>query len=239
MPRILSAALVASVVLFATRPAAAHFPWIAVNKDGKVVYFFGENPADRTYKLPDSIAKAKIRMMSSDGKARKVKTSQVEGDDFIGLVSNKKVASNATLSSQVTYGIFRDSRLNYYTMYHGGPLPKTREAYASKKGGLDLQAQLVDTDNGVDVFVLWKGKPLADVTVQLYCDAGHEEGTAETDKSGKVSFTDKQVEDGLNGIMLGHTVKGESGKLGDQEYEATSHYLTVTFQDPQDFEKEK
>lgn len=232
---IVSAAL---AFLFAARPAAAHFPWLAVNDDGKAVYFFGENPADRTYKLPASIAKAKISMVNAKGKLKKVKFEAAESDNFLGLTSVGKVPASARLVSSVTYGIYRGARLNYYSIYQGGKIPKDRSAYSkSQKKRLDLTAQLVDTDSGVDVYVLWKGKPLSGVDVQLFCDDGHEEGNGTTDEAGKVSFSDKEVEDGLNGIMLGHTVKGEAGKFDGEAYQATSHFLTVTFIDPQDFEK--
>ena len=100
-----------------------------------------------------------------------------------------------------------------------GSFPTNRAAYATISTNAGLCAQLLDTDKGVDVFVLWKGKPLADATVRLYCESGHEEGSAKTDQRGSVSFTDRQVEDGLNGIMVGHTVKGESGTIGQESYD--------------------
>lgn len=239
MQRILICGLTAFSLLLLAQPAQAHFPWLTISADGKVVYFFGENPADRTYKLPESIAKATVSTVNAKGKSKNVELKQVEGDDFVGLTSAKSVRPGATLTSRVTYGTFRGSRLDYYTIHHGGKLPSSLDEYASKKPLLDLSARLVDTDSGVDVYVIWKGKPLADVAVRLYCDDGHEEGNAKTDESGKVSFNDKQVEDGLNGIMVGHTVKGEKGELNGQSYDSTAHYLTVTFIDPQTATKEK
>jgi hypothetical protein len=71
-----------------------------------------------------------------------------------------------------------------------------------------------------------------DVEVKLYCAEGHEEGSAKTDGEGKVSFTNKQVEDGLNGIMLGTRVE-ESGELDGKPYTKAAHYLTTTFFRPE------
>ncbi|MEZ6079360.1 MAG: hypothetical protein R3C56_27940 [Pirellulaceae bacterium] len=68
--------------------------------------------------------------------------------------------------------------------------------------------------------MLWDGKPLADADVQLFCAEGHEEGSAKTDANGKVSFDDKQVEAGLNGIVVDHTVKTQSGTLDGQTYDS-------------------
>ena len=81
----------------------------------------------------------------------------------------------------------------------------------------------MDTDGGVDVYVLWKGKPLVNADVTLFCDDGHEEGAATTDKSGKVSSNDKEVEDGLNGILVGHSLVKDSGELKGEEYTSSSH----------------
>jgi hypothetical protein len=228
----------ALILLCAARPAAAHFPWLVVNEDGKAICFFGEHPADRTYQLPASIAKTEIKVVDAAGKTKKVECSSVDNDDFVGLLSVDSVSADAKLMSKVTYGIYRGSRLDYYSVYQGGPLPKNRDAYnTSAESQLDLNAQLVDTDSGVDVFVTWMGKPLPGVEVMLYCEDGHEEGVGKTNEAGKVSFNDKEVEDGLNGIMFGHTVKGESGTIDGQAYQSTAHYLTVTFIDPEDFEK--
>lgn len=214
----------------------AHFPWITINDEGKVVYFFGETPADRTYKLPPTIAKAEVGVVTKDGAQEMVELAPIETEDLVGMRSAKSVRPNATLASKVTYGVYHGSRLDYYSQHCGGELPDHRDTSASLSEQLELHAELVDTENGVDVFVRWQGKPLVDAEVRLFCAEGHEEGTAKTDEHGKVSFDDKQVEDGLNGIMVGHTSKDEAGTFGEQTYESVSHYLTATFLDPQDFE---
>ncbi|PQO28830.1 hypothetical protein [Blastopirellula marina] len=218
-------------------PAYAHFPWVTISEEGKVTYFFGENPADRTYKLPGPIAKCDVELVSPKGTKQKVTLHSVETDDFVGRQSSENVDANATLQSQVTFGIYHGSRLEYYTVHVGGKLPTSREDAAQTAPQQDLKTLLVDTDNGVDAYVLWKGKPLADTEVHLFCEEGHEEASAKTDQNGKVTFTDKQVEDGLNGIMVGHTVQDEKGSIGDQKYDSASHYLTVTFHDPEETEK--
>lgn len=227
------AALLAAAVCISS--AQAHFPWIAIEEDGKAVYFFGENPADRTYKLPPSVAKANMDVITQGNPPRPLKLSAVETEDFVGLQSSDAVATDATLASKVTYGVYHGTRLDYYTQHCGGKLPQQRDANSSLNQTLDLHADLIDTEQGVDVFVLWQGEPLADVKVTLFCAEGHEEGSAQTDQQGKVSFDDNQVEDGLNGILVGHTSPGGAGTLGDQSYGSVSHYLTATFLDPEDF----
>lgn len=216
--------------------ASAHFPWLAV-EDGKAVYFFGETPADRTYKLPASITKAEVHAMVSRSKSQKIDLKAVESDDFVGMKSAGSVDSASALVSKVTYGIYNGMRLNYYTQFQGGKLPSDPKMYQPLGKQLDLHARAVDVDGGVDIYVMWQGKPLPAAEVKLFCEDGHQEGVATTDAEGKVSFNDKQVEDGLNGIIVGHQVTGESGKIGDDEYTKSAHYLTMTFADPEDFDQ--
>lgn len=216
--------------------ANAHFPWLAIDEDGKAIYFFGESPADRTYKLPPSVAGARVSEMTDDAESTPLKLSAIDTPDFVGLRSSAAVSDDALLASKVTYGVYHGTRLDYYTLHRGGKLPSATDGDASLGRTLDLHAALTDTDQGVDVFVSFRGKPLADAKVTLFCAAGHEEGVANTDEQGKVSFSDHQVEDGLNGILVGHTSPDEPGTLGGETYGSVSHYLTATFNDPEDFE---
>jgi hypothetical protein len=219
-----------AILIAGTGPAWGHFPWLVRNEDGSVQYFFGEGLADRTYKLPPAVAGAKVYAVLPEGKLKELDLKPIEQEGFIGLHGTPDLPADAMLVSQVTFGIYHGSRLNYYTMHVGGQLPTSRDAYKSRSSNMDLTAELVDAPHGVDLFVSWKGKPLSDIEVHLYCAEGHEEGTATTDADGKVSFTRAEVEEGLNGIMLGHTVD-EEGKLKDASYDKASHYLTVTFND--------
>ncbi len=211
--------------------AYAHFPFLIV-EDGKAVYFFGEGMTDRTYKLPAGLAKAEITMRAGD-KTMPVASEAVETDDLVGKKSKAAVPAGADLTSQATFGVYHGAKLQYYTQHLGGEMPQSF-SQCKPFENMDLQAHPVNTDSGVDVYVLWKGKPLADAEVRLFCEDGHEEGKAKTDASGKVSFTDKEVEDGTNAILVGHTVSDETGKLGDQKYKSAMHYLTATFADPED-----
>ncbi|GAA4438522.1 hypothetical protein [Bremerella cremea] len=227
----LTASLLAIALLASATPAYAHFPWLTIQKDGKVAYFFGENPADCTYKLPGPIAKSEVSAVSESGKLTAVELEAIESDDFVGRQSAKPLAKDALLQSQATFGIYHGSRLDYYTQHVGGKLPASREAAQKVSATIDLKAELVKTEEGVDAYILWQGKPLADADVHLYCEEGHEEATAKTDQDGKVSFTDAQIEEGVNGIMVGHTLQ-QAGTLNDKKYDSNSHYLTVTFQGP-------
>ena len=151
--------------------ANAHFPWMVVDDQGNVQYFFGEGLTDRTYKMPPPIAKAKVTMRNGD-QTMAVDTKMVESDDFIGLQSVASVPKSADLVSQATYGVYHGSKLQYYTQHLGGEMP-TEFSQCKPFAKMDLQVHAVDTENGGDVFVLWKGKPLEGAEVKLFCDDVH------------------------------------------------------------------
>ena len=210
----------------------AHFPWLTVSRNGQASYFFGDRLAGLTYKMPAGIVKSKI-MMREGSKSAGVKMKAVEDDQFVGKRAIETIPASADLMSQATFGVYHGAKLKYYTQYLGGEMPtKFADCQPIKK--MDLQAHAVNTDGGVDVYVLWKGKPLEGAEVSLYCDQGHEEGNSKTDADGRVSFNDEEVEDGIIGIAVGHTISDEAGKFGDQEYRSAMHYLTATFYDPED-----
>ena len=231
-------ALIVAATFFSSE-ARAHFPWLVVEEDGTAVFFFGENPSDRTYKLPPSIANAVVNAPKTGGELSTIEMNAIDRDDFVGKRSAKPLTSDTYLSAKVTYGVYHGTRLDYYSQHIGGELTVDRKWYKSRKDSLELRAELVDVHGGVDVYILWKGKPLADAKVSLYCAEGHKEGEAKTGKDGKVSFNDKQVEEGLNGIVVGHTVEEEAGEIGEQSYSSVSHYLTATFNDPEQYDRKE
>jgi N-acetylneuraminic acid mutarotase len=205
----------------------AHFPWLIRTEEGKAALFFGETLADRTYKLPKSIAEARIQMIDATGKATALEVAAAENDKFVGLVSKNDVTPDATLSTEVTFGIYQGMKLTYYASSLS-QLPQS----LSEQDSSNLAIKLVDTATGVDAYVYWQGKPLSQAEVRLFCHHGDEEGKATTDAAGKVSFTDAEVEAGLNALIVGHQVE-QAGTYNDKAYSEESHYATVTFNDPQ------
>ncbi|MFN7292638.1 MAG: hypothetical protein ACK5T6_18805 [Pirellula sp.] len=97
--------LVVPAFLMLTSVSQAHFPWLVKDKEGKAVLYFGENIADKTYKIPDSIASAKIFATDAKGESREVSTQRVESAELVGLVSTESIAQVAGISTEVTFGI--------------------------------------------------------------------------------------------------------------------------------------
>lgn len=206
--------------------AEAHFPWLAVDADGHPVLFFGEGLDDRTYHMPDSIKEMKIHHLD-DKQSQVLAMKPVESDSLVGLRAKAKVARSGMLVGQQTYGVYHGSKLVYYIQHFLDQNASHWQQELSDAG--DLQATLEPADNGINVFVRWKGKPLANTDVKLFCEDGHEEGAGSTDDHGKVHFTQKEVESGLNALVIGYNNPASSGSVGDEAYKSESHYLTVTF----------
>jgi len=223
------AALLALVGLVCLAPAAqalAHFPWLALDDEQRVIYFFGENVADRTYHLPAPIAAAKVFYVV-DGQKQGLELTPVESDAFVGRRSQAKIAEQGQVQSSVVYGNYHGMKLSYYTQL----VPAADPAHWPQKpaGQMPLEAVLEKNAAGVTAKILWEGEPLAGAKVQLFCHEGDEEATATTDGQGIVRFPASEVEAGLNGLLVGHVDKQRAGELAGKPYQGEAHYLTVTF----------
>ena len=217
---------IAFTVAIAVR-ADGHFPWMALDDDGKAIYFFGETLADRAYKMPSAISEAEIKLIHNK-RQDPVEVTRVDTEDLIAIRSNKPIPRGAIVSAECTYGVYHSTLLHYHSQFVDR-LPKDGNVDQQLEKHPQFYAELVRGNGGVEARIVWQEKPLVDATVRLYCADGHEEGSEKTDPDGRVFFTDQQVEDGLNGIVVGFTLENESGKLGEQAYTSESHYLTATF----------
>lgn len=208
--------------------AQAHFPWLVIDQEDRARYFFGENPGDRTYKMPESIADAKVFSMVDARRTDELKLEKQESDDFIGLRSAGPVDPDATLTSTVNYGVYHGSNLKYYSIYQG-KLAETDLANASNPYPQDFKARAIRSGDRVEVLVTFKNEPLADAEVTLFDGQGKEKAKTKTDKQGKASFEASDVAKGLNAVLVGHT-NDAPGKADGKPYASESHYLTLAFE---------
>ncbi len=121
--------------------------------------FFGEGLNDRTYQLPLSIAQAEILQIDAHGKSQKLKTTVVEQNDLVGLVSAEAVPADCILVANTTYGLFRGSKLQY-TALSLGQLRSDTASYVLPKE-LALKATVIAASPGIDIAVTWENKPLS------------------------------------------------------------------------------
>ncbi|WP_404305875.1 Kelch repeat-containing protein [Neorhodopirellula lusitana] len=214
-----------SAFLLSANQGHAHFPWLSTDKDGKAVMWFGESPDDCTYPMPDSIQAIQLVTGESNDP---VATTPVNSDTLVGLQSDSPIQSVSEISGSVTYGLYHGTKLTYHVEHLSQSKPEDWPTKPRENAALQSVVR-AESDGGVEVTVLHHGKPLANTKVALYCEEGHEEAARETDKEGVVRFTAKEVEEGLNAIVVGVTDKNASGTHGDEAYSSTTDYLTATF----------
>ncbi len=201
---VLCTLLVFSVVLLAQATASAHFPWLVRSADNQAQMFFGEGLNDRTYQLPLSIAQAEILQIDAHGKSQKLKTTVVEQNDLVGLVSAEAVPADCILVANTTYGLFRGSKLQY-TALSLGQLRSDTASYVLPKE-LALKATVIAASPGIDIAVTWEDKPLSGAKIQL-CDVDAKQtAEVETNEAGRATISDEQIHAGLNAIRIGHKV---------------------------------
>ncbi len=222
--RVLTAAM---LVLAMAAPGFAHFPWLAVDDNGRALLFFGESPEERTYHTPEAIAQAKVFARSGDEKPAELDLAIVEEDDYIGRRSAKPVAKDAALEMTCEYGLYHGMLLTYYARrLPGADSAAWEKAGAAKDLKLSVAAKPAQEAGGVTIAVAWDGKPLKDAGVTL-ADAGGESQEGKTDDRGEVTF--RKVADGLVGVTA-NFVEEVKGEVDGKEYHSAGHYATLTFQ---------
>jgi hypothetical protein len=227
MNRFFQVTLVLTNWLVVGSSSRAHYPWLALDGEGRVIYFFGEDIHERDYHLPESLAGAKVLHVGEDGKKQAVALKGVESEDYLGNLSDAKFEQSGALVSKSLYGVYHGTKLTYYAQHLLASRP---ESWPKKpQEDLDLQATLKKDKEGATLHVLWKGKPLPGVKVTLHGKKGAEKIAKMTSDAGAVQFSAKELAVGLNGVLVGYIDKEKTGDLAGKPYSSESHYLTVTF----------
>lgn len=217
----------AAASVLAACPAQAHFAWLATDDSGHAVMWFGETTDDRTYPMPESIQAIQLHGSAAD---EAIATQPVDGDDLVGIQSIEKIDADSELAGTVPYGLYHGTKLTYHVEH----LPQTNAAEWPDNARADAPLQTLislDDQGGVNVTVLKDGQPLPETDVKLFCEDGDEEAARKTDDKGTVNFTSKEVESGLNAVIVGYSDKSE-GTFNGENYTSTTDYLTATFKMP-------
>lgn len=218
--------LAIAIVMLGVSGARAHFPWLTLNDNSRITYFFGENLSDRHYHLPASIAEAKFFSLDS-GKPRTVETTSVKTNSFVGLESKQSVARDADVYSSVTFGVYHGSKLTYYSQYLGSV--SLEHAEVTPLLDMRFQTQAVASQKETEFTVFWDGKPLQEVDVKLVGTEGTVLSTSRTNEGGQAKFLNENIPAGLNGIIVGPVTNTESGIYAETQYASATHCLTACF----------
>jgi N-acetylneuraminic acid mutarotase len=213
-----------AVSLAWSAPCRAHFPWLATDDDGRAILFFGESQHDREYKLPAALAEAQVQARPSGQKPVDVEMAKVEEDGFVGRRSAEAAPKGSPLQAVVRYGIYNGMLLDYYAKGLTTVVPAEWEKTGKSKE-LKLNATPRLKGNKIELVVHWDGKPLAGAKATMI-DAASTPTEAETNAEGVATF--ETPGDGLVGFLVGQTNMKDSGKLGENSYNSSMQYATVT-----------
>lgn len=217
--------LALSALCLTVSQAQAHFPWLAVDGDGRALVFFGESPDERNYHLPEALAEAKLFSRAGNGEAAEVATETLEEDDFVGRRSNEPIAADAVLELTAQYGIYHGMLLTYYAK----EIPGTTVAAWEKAGpskGLKLDVSPKASEDGLALVVTWEGQPLEGAGITLTDSAG-ETQEAKTDAKGVATF--KEPAAGPVSAITSYMKKGEKGEHEGKAYTSVGNYGTLNF----------
>ena len=217
--------LALSALCLTVSQAQAHFPWLAVDGDGRALVFFGESPDERNYHLPEALAEAKLFSRAGNGEPVEVATETLEADDFVGRRSNDPIAEDGVLELTAQYGIYHGMLLTYYAK----EIPGTTVAAWEKAGpskGLKLDVSPKASDEGLALVVTWEGQPLEGAGVALTDSAGDTQ-EAKTDAKGVATF--KEPAAGPLSAITSYMKKCEKGEHEGKAYTSVGNYGTLNF----------
>jgi hypothetical protein len=214
-------------LLLAPALSLAHFPWLSISDEAYPRMHFGESLADTEYHLPESIGAAELWQSAIDAPAKKLAVETVEEDGFIGLEGEDPIEPRGRVTSQVVYGIYHGSKLNYYAQLFPAENPATWPQEAAKDTA--LQALMKVEGDKLLVTVLLNGEPLAGASATLSNEEGEKSVNAKTNDEGVAEFAMDAVHDGLNGVMVMHNDKEAKGDLDGQAFTSATNILTATF----------
>jgi N-acetylneuraminic acid mutarotase len=203
------------------KPCRAHFPWLATDAEGHALLFFGESPEDRTYRLPEAVAKAKVTVAEAGAEAKEVELAAIETDEFVGRKSDSAVPKGGLLESTISYGIYHGMLLDYYAKH----LPSA--AGPAVASGLKLDAIPKVVDGKVEVAVTWEGKPVQGASVTM-TDAEGVPTEESTNAAGVAKFD--APSEGLIGFLVARTDENAKGEVEGEKYTSAAAYGTVTVQ---------
>ncbi len=222
---------IVTALAFAGR-ANAHFLWLKTDSaDGQpqAVLIFGESSADEAYHLPESLADTKIWCRTLSGKRIELESEYVETDDRVGLVaavdkSKLPVGEPCVLETVREYGVYGDFLLTYYAKHvHADSNDAIGTAGASKELRLDIVPRA--TADGLQVTMLWDGKPRGDVSVSFAVGEGEPTKTR-TNDAGNATYQPKKS--GLVAVLANCTEADKKGSLNGKEYSSAMHYSSLT-----------
>ncbi len=213
--------------------ASAHYLWINVDTksgdQGTTNLFFEEGPRPGTGKYLDPfIERGTTWVHTVKKKPMPLKMSVVKKPGKRWLANELEVSAPRSIESFCKWGVYTYGKtevlLHYYGKYIDAASIKDKNSL-SRASQLDLDIVPTFSDKGVEIQVLWKGKPAAGRPFKLR-GAGGLNKTLTTDKEGRVRF--QPIASGLHSMRTSVDEPERSGTFEGKEHDIARHHSSLT-----------
>jgi uncharacterized GH25 family protein len=216
------------LLLAIATPVQAHFVWIQLLPAGEhqsptAQVTFGETPAPGEAHLVHKIAQTKVYPL---GDEKPLKLAVVKQDDSASWQGPAPANDLTGLEAVCDYGVLAKGGAPFWLNYSAKHLTTGWEKQTTAPRAKHLALELVPTQSpaGLELLVLWQGKPLPQAKVTV--DKPNNRTTElTTNDQGIAAFTENVT--GLLAIMASHT-ESKAGEREGKPYESIKHYSTLT-----------
>lgn len=212
--------------------AQAHFVWVQVlpakdNTPATVQLSFGETPAPGEAHLVNKVQQTKVYPLAGkDAEAKPLELAVVKQDDVASWQGPVALKDLVGLEAVCDYGVLAKGDAPFWLNYYAKHLTAGWQQQKSSPRGKHLALEIVPakTVAGLDLLVLWQGKPLpnAKVTIQKPDNRSTE---LKTNEQGIAEFRESIT--GMLAILASHS-EPTAGERDGKKYESIKHYSTLT-----------
>ena len=222
-------------ILFLLSTASAHYLWLNLDKksgeNGTANLFFegGAGPGDGKYLDPFIERGTTWVRTIKNKKAVKLEMSVVKKPGKRWLATELKVDGPRCIDSFGKWGVYTYGKtevlLHYYAKHLDAKTTADMNALARAEQ-LDLDVVPTFSDDGVEIQVLWKGKPAPQAKFYLR-GAGKLKKNLTTDEEGRVRFT--PLASGFYAMRATVNENDRSGTDDGKKYDIARHHSSLTF----------
>lgn len=211
--------------------AQAHFVWVQVlpptekASSTKAQLSFGETPAPGEAHLVNKVQQAKVYpLLTNQAEAKPLELAVVKQDDVASWQGSVAAKDLAGLEAVCDYGVLAKGGAPFWLNYYAKHLSTDWNKQPTSSRHLPLEIVPAFSSNGLDLLVLWQGKPLPGAKVTV--DTPNNRSTElQTNQAGVATFRGPAT--GLLAILATHS-EPTAGERDGKKYESIKHYSTLT-----------
>ena len=219
------------LLLAAASTAQAHFVWIqvlpgAANQPAIAQLAFGETPAPGEAHLINKIEQTKVYPLSGKADPKPLELAVVKQDDVASWQARVPSTDLAGLEAVCDYGVLAKGGAPFWLNYYAKHLSAGWEKQPTTPRGKHLALEIVPTTTaaGLELLVLWQGKPLPNAKVTV--DKPDNRSTDLTTNDQGVAVFREGVT-GLLAVLASHS-EATAGEHDGKKYGSIKHYSTLT-----------